>query len=54
MHLAAGIHDILLQAECILANAASPVPRPVKDKSQTDVRSNQPKDAQQGIQQVKL
>ena len=48
VHLAAGAHDILLQAECILASIPSPVPLPL-----TDVRSNQPKDAQQGIQQVK-
>ena len=52
VHLAAGAHDILLQAE-ILASIPSPVPLPVKDKSKTDVRSNQPKDAQEGIQQVK-
>lgn len=53
VHLAAGAHDILLQAEGILASIPSPVPLPVKDKSKTDVRSNQPKDAQEGIQQVK-
>ncbi|KHN31066.1 Autophagy-related protein 2 [Glycine soja] len=52
VHLAAGAHDILLQAEGILASIPSPVPLPVKDKSKTDVRSNQPKDAQEGIQQA--
>ncbi|KAK7400811.1 hypothetical protein VNO78_12118 [Psophocarpus tetragonolobus] len=52
VHLAAGAHDILLQAEYILASTPSPVPLPVKDKSKTDVRSNQPKDAQEGIQQA--
>lgn len=52
VHLAAGAHDILLQAEYILASVPSPVPLPVKDKSKTDVRSNQPKDAQEGIQQA--
>lgn len=54
VHLAAGAHDILLQAEYILASIPSPVPLPVKDKSKIDVRSNQPKDAQQGIQQVEF
>lgn len=53
VHLAAGAHDILLQAEYILSSIPSPVPLPVKDKIKTDVRSNQPKDAQEGIQQVK-
>ncbi|CAJ1939435.1 unnamed protein product [Sphenostylis stenocarpa] len=53
VHLAAGAHDILLQAEYIVSSIPSPVPPPVKDKSKTDVRSNQPKDAQEGIQQVK-
>ncbi|RDX78353.1 Autophagy-related protein 2, partial [Mucuna pruriens] len=52
VHLAAGAHDILLQAEYILASIPSQVPLPVKDKSKTDVRSNQPKDAQEGIQQA--
>ncbi|XP_068466157.1 autophagy-related protein 2 isoform X2 [Phaseolus vulgaris] len=52
VHLAAGAHDILLQAEYILSSIPSPVPLPVKDKSKTDVRSNQPKDAQEGIQQA--
>nr|KYP76347.1 Autophagy-related protein 2 [Cajanus cajan] len=52
VHLAAGAHDILLQAEYILASLPSPVPLPVKDKSKTGVRSNQPKDAQEGIQQA--
>ncbi|XP_022638752.1 autophagy-related protein 2 isoform X1 [Vigna radiata var. radiata] len=52
VHLAAGAHDILLQAEYILSSIPSPVPLPVKDKIKTDVRSNQPKDAQEGIQQA--
>ncbi|MED6187345.1 hypothetical protein PIB30_075540 [Stylosanthes scabra] len=51
VHLAAGAQDILLQAE-ILASIPSPVPLPLKDKLNTDVRSNQPKDAQEGIQQA--
>ncbi|KAK7319855.1 hypothetical protein RJT34_04583 [Clitoria ternatea] len=52
VHLAAGAHDILLQAEYILASIPSPVPLNVKDNLKTDVRSNQPKDAQEGIQQA--
>ncbi|XP_019421294.1 PREDICTED: autophagy-related protein 2 [Lupinus angustifolius] len=52
VHLAAGAHDILLQAEYILASVPSTTPLPIKDKSMTDIRSNQPKDAQQGIQQA--
>ncbi|KAL1290521.1 hypothetical protein HN51_059004 [Arachis hypogaea] len=51
VHLAAGAHDILHQAE-ILASKPSPVSLPPKDKLNTDVRSNQPKDAQEGIQQA--
>ncbi|KAK7362645.1 hypothetical protein VNO77_04763 [Canavalia gladiata] len=52
VHLAAGANDILLQAEYSLASIPSPVPLPVRDKSKTNVWSNQPKDAQ-GVQQVK-
>ncbi|KAE9607271.1 putative vacuolar protein sorting-associated protein [Lupinus albus] len=52
VHLAAGAHDILLQAEYILASVPSSTSLPIKDKSMADVRSNQPKDAQQGIQQA--
>lgn len=52
VHLAAGAHDILLQAEYIFTNTAPTVPRPISSKIKPNVRSNQPKDAQQGIQQV--
>ncbi|KAK7362652.1 hypothetical protein VNO77_04771 [Canavalia gladiata] len=52
VHLAAGANDILLQAEYSLASIPSPVPLAVRDKSKTNVRSNQPKDAQEGIQQA--
>lgn len=52
VHLAAGAHDFLLQAEYSLSSIPSPVALPVNDKSRTGVRSNQPKDAQQGIQQA--
>ncbi|KAF7840850.1 autophagy-related protein 2 [Senna tora] len=51
VHLAAGAHDILLQAEYILASVPTSVTLPETDQS-TDVRSNQPQDAQQGIKQA--
>ena len=54
VHLAAGAHDILLQAECLFTSIAPSVPWPVPSKLKTNVRSNQPKDAQQGIQQVNI
>ncbi|KAF2294790.1 hypothetical protein GH714_018105 [Hevea brasiliensis] len=47
VHLAAGAHDMLLQAEYILTR----IP-PVKGKTKPNVRCNQPKNAQQGIQQA--
>ncbi|KAL5788358.1 hypothetical protein ACOSP7_005307 [Xanthoceras sorbifolium] len=52
VHLAAGAHDILLQAEYILTSIPPPVSWPVQDKTKTNVKCNQPKDAQQGIQQA--
>lgn len=52
LHLAAGAHDILFQAECILANVPPSVPGSVRSRAMTNVRTNQPKDVQQGIQQV--
>jgi autophagy-related protein 2 len=53
VHLAAGAHDILLQAEYILTNIPSPpVSWSVQAKTKENVRCNQPKDAQQGIQHV--
>ncbi|XP_021672427.2 autophagy-related protein 2 isoform X2 [Hevea brasiliensis] len=50
VHLAAGAHEILLQAEYILTRIP-PVSWPVKAKTKPNVRYNQPKSAQQGIQQ---
>lgn len=50
--MAAGAHDILLQAECILTSVPPSVPWPVQNSVNTNVRSNQPKDARQGIKQV--
>lgn len=52
VHLAAGAHDILLQAEYILTTIPPSVPWPVESKVNSNVSSNQPKDARQGIQQV--
>ncbi|KAJ7967449.1 Autophagy-related protein 2 [Quillaja saponaria] len=52
VHLAAGAHDILLQAEYILTSIPASVTFPVQDKSMIDARCNQPKDAQQGIKQA--
>ncbi|XP_077225008.1 autophagy 2 [Tasmannia lanceolata] len=52
VHLAAGAHDILLQTEYILTSIPPSVPMPVRGRPERSVRSNQPKDAQQGIQQA--
>ncbi|KAK4487321.1 hypothetical protein RD792_006063, partial [Penstemon davidsonii] len=52
VHLAAGAHNILLQAEYILTSIPPSVPWPVESILATNVRTNQPKDAQQGIQQA--
>lgn len=54
VHLAAGAHDILLQAEYMLANTTPAVPRPILSQTKPNVRSKQPKGAQQGIQQVNI
>lgn len=52
VHLSGGAHNILLQAEYILANIPPSVPWPVESRVADSVKSNQPNDAQQGIQQV--
>ncbi|KAL8541374.1 hypothetical protein ACS0TY_002578 [Phlomoides rotata] len=52
VHLAGGAHNILLQAEYILASIPPSVPWPVESRVVDSVRSNQPNDAQQGIQQA--
>lgn len=52
VHLAAGAHDVLLQAEYILTSIPPSVPWPVENRIMTNVRSNQPNDARQGIQQA--
>ncbi|KAK4493461.1 hypothetical protein RD792_006586 [Penstemon davidsonii] len=52
VHLAAGAHNILLQAEYLLTSIPPSVPWPEESRLATNVRANQPKDAQQGIQQA--
>ncbi|KAF6144029.1 hypothetical protein GIB67_017637 [Kingdonia uniflora] len=52
VHLAAGAHDILLQTEYIVTSIPPAVPLSMRSKTKTSVRLNQPKDAQQGIQQA--
>ncbi|XP_042482535.1 autophagy-related protein 2 [Macadamia integrifolia] len=52
VHLAAGAHDILLQTEYILTNIPSSAPLSMRSRLESNIRSNQPKDAQQGIQQA--
>ncbi|XVE49181.1 hypothetical protein DITRI_Ditri01bG0061700 [Diplodiscus trichospermus] len=49
VHLAAGTHNFLLQAEYMLI---PPVSWASQGKTKTNVRHNQPKDAQQGIRQA--
>lgn len=52
VHLAAGAHDILLQAEYLLTSIPPSVPWSAPHRVKSSARSNQPKDAQQGIHQV--
>ncbi|XP_042010963.1 autophagy-related protein 2-like isoform X1 [Salvia splendens] len=52
VHLAGGAHNILLQAECILANIPPSVPWPLESEAGNSVKSNQPNDAHHGIQQA--
>lgn len=51
VHLAAGAHEILLHAECILTHIQPSVPRPLKSKL-SNLRTDQPEDAQRGLQQA--
>lgn len=53
VHLAAGAHEILLQAEYILSSMQPSAQLPVQSKMKTNYKSNQPRNAQQGIHQVK-
>ncbi|KAK8626857.1 hypothetical protein V6N13_134487 [Hibiscus sabdariffa] len=54
VHLAAGTHDFLLQAEYMFTNGSAPLSQPSqgKSKTKTNVRHNHPKDTQQGIRQA--
>lgn len=52
--MAGGAHNILLQAEYIMASIPPSVPWPIESRVADSVRSNQPNDAQQGIQQVNI
>ncbi|CAI9104344.1 OLC1v1002993C1 [Oldenlandia corymbosa var. corymbosa] len=53
VHLAAGAHNILHQVECILASIPPSLPScPAESRGKRDVRSNQPKDALQGMKQA--
>lgn len=54
VHLAAGTRDFLLQAEYMFTSTSPPVSWPSQGKTKTNVRHNQPQDAQQGIQQVRI
>ncbi|GAB4853962.1 hypothetical protein Ancab_018170 [Ancistrocladus abbreviatus] len=51
VHLAAGAHDVLLHAESILTRF-QPLPWPVVGEINSNVGSDQPRDAQQGFQQA--
>nr|GEV27007.1 autophagy-related protein 2 [Tanacetum cinerariifolium] len=51
-HLAAGAHAILVQAEDIISTSPPSVPRPIQTRVNPNVRSAQPKDARQGVQQA--
>ncbi|PWA78209.1 Autophagy-related, C-terminal [Artemisia annua] len=51
-HLAAGAHAILVQAEDIISTSPPSVPRPIQTRLNPNVRSAQPKDARQGVQQA--
>ncbi|CAN4112202.1 unnamed protein product [Withania somnifera] len=52
VHLAAGAHEILLQAEYILTSVPPSVTWPMQSGGNTSVRFNQPRNARQGIQQA--
>ncbi|KAJ8763370.1 hypothetical protein K2173_002253 [Erythroxylum novogranatense] len=51
VHLAAGVHDILLQAEYIVTKVPA-VSWPINNQPQPNVRFSQPKNAQEGIKQA--
>ncbi|XP_020091189.1 autophagy-related protein 2 isoform X3 [Ananas comosus] len=51
VHLAAGAHEILLKTECILTTIPPHLPSSHLSRRKANIRSNQPEDTQQGIQQ---
>ncbi|XP_064967995.1 autophagy-related protein 2-like isoform X3 [Musa acuminata AAA Group] len=52
LHLAAGAHEILLQTEDFLTSIPMSVPLSEIKRKKANVRSNQPENAQEGIQQA--
>ncbi|KAL8143574.1 hypothetical protein V2J09_016606 [Rumex salicifolius] len=52
VHVAAGAHDILLHTESVLACMQPSVQWPSESELKTNVRSDQPRNAQQGLQQA--
>nr|XP_010932621.1 autophagy-related protein 2 isoform X1 [Elaeis guineensis] len=52
VHLAAGAHDILLQTEYVLSSIPTSGSLSETSRRKSNVRCNQPEDAQQGIQQA--
>lgn len=52
VHLAAGAHEVFLQTEYILTSIPPSMPSLERDQREMTFRSNQPKDAQQGIQRA--
>ncbi|ERM97144.1 autophagy-related protein 2 isoform X1 [Amborella trichopoda] len=52
VHLAAGAHEILLQTEYVLTSIPPSLSLAPKGSTETNVRANQPKDAQEGIRQA--
>ncbi|KAK6946119.1 Vacuolar protein sorting-associated protein 13-like, N-terminal domain [Dillenia turbinata] len=52
VHLAAGAHEILLQAEYIMTSIPPSVPWNAQSRVRMNVRSNQPKNAKQGIRRA--
>ncbi|KNA21721.1 hypothetical protein SOVF_040860 [Spinacia oleracea] len=52
VHLAAGAHEILLHAECILTRIQPPLPHPIRSKVKKNLGSEQPEDAQHGLRRA--
>ncbi|XP_021738462.1 autophagy-related protein 2-like [Chenopodium quinoa] len=52
VHLAAGAHEILLHAECIVTRIQPSLPHPVRRKVKKKRGSDQPEDAQHGLRRA--